>query len=128
VRTLIALRQRIGWLALAVLVFGAMAPTVSRLHATQLDDGWVEICTARGMEWVQIGPSSSSAPTKSAASMDHCGYCLLQAHSPALPTAETNWRPNLRQGHLLPSGSGASAVLASAVRRAHQPRAPPASA
>lgn len=127
-RTLIALRQRIGWLALMVLVFGALAPTVSRLHATTQRAGWVEVCTSRGMEWVQIGASSSPEPAKPAASMDHCGYCLLLAHSPALPTAESDWRPNLRQGHLLPSGGGSSAVLAGAVRRAHQPRAPPASA
>jgi hypothetical protein len=70
------------WLAVLIAVLGALAPTVS--HALmpamgQAPQG-VEICTSEGPRWVAtdtLSQAEESSPTReSAATLDHCPFCL----------------------------------------------------
>jgi hypothetical protein len=75
-------------LLLACLVFGALAPTVSRALASS-GSGWVEVCSAAGSRWVKLDGSGTaegnSAPAGSSAAGADCPYCLLQHELPLLP-------------------------------------------
>ncbi|MDO8250196.1 MAG: DUF2946 domain-containing protein [Rhodoferax sp.] len=67
------------WLALLIAVFGALAPTLS--HALVWSQGgttpMVEVCTSDGMRWVAANASpDSSDGQESAASLNHCPFCL----------------------------------------------------
>ena len=60
-----SLRSRPRWMALfssIVLMLAAMVPTVSRALATPPGNGWVEVCTATGMQWVQAEGETSAEP------------------------------------------------------------------
>lgn len=76
-------------LLLACLVFGALAPTVSRALVSG-GSGWIEVCSAAGSRWVKLGNSAnadgSSAPAGISAAGGDCPYCRLQHELPALPT------------------------------------------
>lgn len=90
---LLRARRLTAWIALAVMLMGALAPTVS--HALALArsgmPGAVEVCTSSGMRWVvleAVNPAASPAarskpiPTdspdgqESALSLNHCPFCL----------------------------------------------------
>ena len=84
-----AARQLTLRIALFAMLMVALAPTLS--HALQAggSKAWVEVCTALGDKWVAAYTSTNiddSAPATAHDSQD-CLYCVLQAHSPALPTA-----------------------------------------
>lgn len=79
-----SLRSRPRWMALfssIVLMLAAMVPTVSRALATPPGNGWVEVCTATGMQWVQAEGEASAEPGTPPASgtlsLDHCPLCHL---------------------------------------------------
>lgn len=87
------------WLAVLIMVFGALAPTLS--HALVLARGdtsaWTELCTSSGTRWVLLGSAASkTAPQiadanagtsavstaspdgqEAVLSFDHCPFCLL---------------------------------------------------
>jgi hypothetical protein len=87
----------VAWLGVLLLVFGALAPTLS--HALVWSQGgtspWIEVCTSAGMRWVLLAPPqdagsrisvatvdprmSTDSPDgqESAPTLDHCPFCLL---------------------------------------------------
>ncbi|WP_157077060.1 DUF2946 family protein [Curvibacter delicatus] len=84
------------WLALAAMLLGAFAPTVSRALAAARSDGapMVEVCTSEGPRWVPLAPTSADMSTadashgqESAPSLDHCPFCLLVAERLGPPPA-----------------------------------------
>lgn len=84
------------WLALAAMLLGAFAPTVSRALAAARSDGapMVEVCTSEGPRWVPLAPTSAdtlmadaSHGQESALSLDHCPFCLLVAERLGPPPA-----------------------------------------
>lgn len=79
-----SLRSRPRWMALfscIVLMLAAAVPTVSRALATSPGNGWVEVCTATGMQWVQAdadtSPEPGTSPASGTLSLDHCPLCHL---------------------------------------------------
>jgi len=120
------LYQRLGWLALCAMFFGAFAPSVSKyLDATQ-DVFWVEICSTSGAKLVPMDLGSKKLPEAPVAGDRHCAYCLLHHHSPVVPTVPYTWEaPTVSAGRLL-IGSGSTTVFKRFVRHAHLTRAPPA--
>lgn len=81
---------------LAAMVLAVLAPSVSRVLAAERTAGeWVQICTAQGMEWVQLGdrqdPQDAYDPL---AVHDLCGHCVLAAErfAPLTPTLPA-WQP-----------------------------------
>lgn len=57
----------------------ALVPTVSRaLVFASGGNGWTEICTSQGMQWVSAdGERSSTPPDSGAPQVDHCLFCQL---------------------------------------------------
>lgn len=118
--------QRLALLMLCVMVFGALAPTVSRAMAARTPAQMIEICTSQGMKFVALagGEQKDSQP----AHVGHdaaCGYCILMQHSPALLTAPPEGLPAHMASGRIRIGGGATTVFARATRNAHPPRAPP---
>ena len=93
---MLALRLQIllaRWL-LAVMLLGALAPTVSRaLAASQGQRGvsWMEVCTGQGMQKVAV-PDSKEAPDKNTVVVDHCPLCVLTLDRLAPPTQAFVWQ------------------------------------
>lgn len=78
------------WLALCVLVLGALAPTVSRALAGRDAGPALEICTAQGgAVWVSASPESSDEGAAdgqtSLPSLEHCPFCLQATDRSAAP-------------------------------------------
>ena len=90
---------------LAVMLLAVLAPMVSRtLASTRVAGDWVEVCTAQGSQWVQLGESSTSPVSEDPAHEQHaCGYCVLASErfAPLLPQA-TAWFTTQPQ-HLEPT-------------------------
>lgn len=94
-----------AWLAMLAMLLGALAPTVAQaVVAAQGGPGWVQVCSASGMVWVQAdaidGDNNAVADVgKSMADASrHCPWCNLHGavglppaavHTPLLaPNAE----------------------------------------
>lgn len=80
-----------AWLAMLAMLLGALAPTVAQaVVASQGGPGWVQVCSASGMVWMQAealdGETDGKALTDAAR---HCPWCSLQG-SAGLPPAQ--WR------------------------------------
>jgi Protein of unknown function (DUF2946) len=119
------------WLLTLSLLFAAFAPLLSHaVRASATGSGWVEICTAAGSKWVQAEAATSSQPGAEPDALhvlEHCPYCSVQAHLPALlpgpaPTFATS-TPGSAAHSLQPSHLPGRPVWALA-----SPRGPPSRA
>ncbi len=120
------LHQRLALLMLCVMVFGALAPTVSRAMAARAPTEMIEICTSQGMKFVPLagGEQKDSQP----AHVGHdtaCGYCILMQNSPALLSLPSDALPAHKACGRIRIGSGTTTIFARTARNAHPPRAPP---
>lgn len=71
-----------AWLAMLAMLLGALAPTVAQaVVATQGGPGWVQVCSASGMVWMQADASEHDAVADAGKSMAdasrHCPWCHL---------------------------------------------------
>ncbi|MYM96090.1 DUF2946 domain-containing protein [Rugamonas sp. FT81W] len=110
------------WIALLAILFGALAPTVSRSIAANLRYDTVEVCTASGYKALKI-PKDGTAPS-SKVSIDHCAFCANHAGTHALPGISSVSTPLVAGRDFYPS------LFYSAPRLMHawsaaNPRAPP---
>ena len=67
------LRHTLAWWLLAVMLLGALAPTVSRGRAAMQDPrgvSWMEVCTPQGMQRVAAQDERHTPPAQVAE--DHC--------------------------------------------------------
>jgi hypothetical protein len=122
-------RLPLVWLALWVMAFAALAPTVSRLRGPEQKMVWVQVCSSTGTQWLALDTGTGqTAPPAHTQADSHCGYCLLQHHVPVLPVAGSAWVPAVLTALRVRTGSGHSTVFVRALRQAHHPRAPPGDA
>ncbi|MGV3728690.1 DUF2946 family protein [Hydrogenophaga sp.] len=87
-------RRCATWLAMLAMVMGALAPTVAQaVVASQGGAGWVQVCSASGMVWLQadaidgdsaLGDASESMTDASR----HCPWCNLHGAT-GLPPSPT---------------------------------------
>jgi len=119
------LHRRLAWLALCAMVFAALAPSVSKLLTASSGVTWVEVCSASGTRWVALGGVDSQRDDAPTASDKHCGYCVLQQHSPALPAPAVAWEFQAPSAHRLAIGPGGTTNFARFTRSAHLTRGPP---
>lgn len=77
------------WLALWLVLFGALAPTVSHAMAWAQGDRLplIEICTSAGPRWMALSTPSEPVPgdPASTAALDHCPFCMRMADRMAPP-------------------------------------------
>jgi hypothetical protein len=75
-------RRFSAWLAMLALVLGGLAPALTQaLVAGTERAGWVQICTASGMSWVQIEAQAADAqasPDQPGAASSGCTWCQHQ--------------------------------------------------
>jgi len=118
-------------LALAAMLALALLPSVA--HALNFLQGnsssLAEICTPRGMQWVQLDVAASEGerPSTAVDPMEDCPYCSRAMSVDGLP-------PPAQQPQLLPAADGDEPPLFLRARRtpfawaSAQPRGPPQTA
>lgn len=130
--TLCAHHRLTAWLAVLAVLWGCLLPVVSHAVAAHHvgDKGWVEVCTATGMAWVNSADASVTADTDyprggTGVVMTGCDWCATHNPLTGLPT--------LAQPMVAPLSYGADAPAAFFhaprplfVWAAAQSRAPPA--
>ncbi|MDP3813042.1 MAG: DUF2946 domain-containing protein [Hydrogenophaga sp.] len=87
-------RRFAAWLAMLAMVCSALAPTVAQaVVASQGGAGWVQVCSASGMVWVQAstfdradGETLVNAGESMADASRHCPWCNLHGAT-GLPPA-----------------------------------------
>jgi len=114
-------RARLLRLLLAVMLFGGLAPAVSSALAESAGVAWGDVCSASGSAPAQ---APADAP---AATLDHCGYCLLQQAACVLPTPLAAPGPG-PAAHAAPLALPGPGWVPVQPRAAHRSRAPPARA
>lgn len=121
-------RRFAAWLATLALLLGALAPAVAQgLVDARGEAGWVQVCSASGMLWVQIDPDAgdgSGAPGEPMVDgSGQCPWCKLGGGAAGLPPVHTSL------GQLDHHGAQPQAHFRSATpsagRVTAQPRAPP---
>lgn len=120
------LHRRLTWLALCAMVFGALAPSISKWLATSQGIAWIEVCSAQGTKRIAVDLNGKQTPEAPAMADSHCGYCLLQQHSPFVPTVPAAWDFAPVPSDRLALGSGGTTIFKRFIRDAHPTRAPPA--
>ncbi|WP_159603790.1 DUF2946 domain-containing protein [Hydrogenophaga sp. PBL-H3] len=89
-------RRFAAWLAMFAMVCSALAPTVAQaVVASQGGAGWVQVCSASGMVWVQAdtaqaadGETLVNASESMADASRHCPWCNLHGAA-GLPPASS---------------------------------------
>lgn len=129
VQSLRHLRRRIALLTSLVMLVGALMPALSMAWGTGQGKSLAEICTPQGMRWVAVAGDSADpsgeAPGSSGGLFDHCPFCSLGNHSPALVSDSVVLGLTADAGHLYPERFYSAAQTPHAWCTA-QPRAPPA--
>lgn len=119
------LHRRLVRLVLCVVIFGAFAPSISKLLAASQGGAWIEVCSAQGIKRVAVDFGEKEDTEVPAMADNHCGYCLLQQHSPFVPTVSVNCDFPPFASDRLPVGAGGTTLFKRFVRDAHRTRAPP---
>jgi len=117
-----------AWLATLAMLMGALAPAVAQVVVdARGESGWVQVCSASGMLWVQLDPDADSGnggpgePT--ADGSGHCPWCKLGGGATGLPPVQTALvHPGVHGAQ--PQMQFRSATP-SVARVTAQPRAPP---
>ncbi|MCI1007567.1 DUF2946 domain-containing protein [Herbaspirillum sp. C7C8] len=81
------LHRLIAWLALCVMLFVAAAPSISRALASNSQISWMEVCSATGIKRTTAPANNNAGQEQMPVDKAHCGYCVLQQHTPALASA-----------------------------------------
>lgn len=81
----------VHWMAIFVIWFAALAPTLSQAFASPMASVFDEICTATG--FVSASADGEAGPTQGQpgsghpmGDVGHCPFCFLQGHAVALPS------------------------------------------
>lgn len=78
------------WMAIVVVWFAALAPTLSQAFTGSASAKFIEVCTAAGFVTVaadgSAAPAEPAAPAHAMGDFEHCPFCFLQAHAPGLPS------------------------------------------
>lgn len=123
------------WLAVAVLLLGALAPTVSRALASPgAAPSAIEVCTSEGPRRLDVVSAAPSDPATSGTtapqgpgvvpSLDHCPFCLLVAERLGPPPAASMHFFNAESGLAPPDAQ--ALFFSTVIPAAALPRGPPA--
>jgi hypothetical protein len=118
--------RRTAWLAVFAVLLNTFAPLISHANASKSSGTWIEVCTAGGVEHVDVadGPGNAQDTPATGGSGAHCPYCLPHGASFGLPPATPLSVPVVAAAHAAQS-PGDSTCRLLLLWAAHQPRAPP---
>ena len=120
------LHRRLAWLALCAVVWGAFAPSISKWLAHSQGWTWTEVCTSQGTKLVPLQvPGATPLSDVPVAADNHCGYCLLQQHTPVVPTKLHAFHGVMLSCTRLALAQSASTHPTRFIRDAHHTRATP---
>ncbi len=120
------LHRRLAWLALCAMVWGGFGPFVSKWLAYSQGWTWTEVCTSQGTKLVPLQVSGAMPPSDVPVEAgNHCGYCLLQQHTPVVPTKSHAFHGVMLSCTRLALAHSASTHPTRFMRDAHRTRAPP---
>jgi hypothetical protein len=117
--------KRLTWLALCAVVFASLAPSVSRFLAQPELSILSEICSSNGKKLTFSDFSGNQSKPQGMTSDEHCGYCVLQHHTPFVASSSHSFSVPILPTDRIAIGSGGSTFFKRSVRNAHQSRAPP---
>lgn len=81
-----SLYRRIEWLALFAVLVHAFVPFAAGVLAASAEEGYVEVCSARGVRLVRIDEVPDRPAGEQSADAATCPLCAIHACSPLLPT------------------------------------------
>ena len=121
-----------AWLAALAVLLGALMPVLSHAVAAHQvgSSGWVEVCTATGMAWVNSMDNEATPDADSPAkgmNMAGCDWCATHSPLASLPTVAQPLATPLAFGPQVPVAF-LQAPRPLFVWAAAQSRAPPVSA
>jgi hypothetical protein len=70
-------RRVAAWLGLVAVLAFALLPTLSRAVPHGSSDGWVEVCTPRGMQWMAVDALADPAAPAPSTVAEPCTLCSL---------------------------------------------------
>lgn len=117
-----------NWIAIAAMLFGALAPGISHalLADVSPDSQLTAVCTSTGMKFVKVDASDGpSGDRQAAVAAADCPFCLV-AHLPALPVEVPACLPSTVASDPPIPATGAVRTPGGALHPV-QPRAPPVS-
>lgn len=93
------------WIVLFSVLFGVLAPAVSRAVASDNPEIWVEICTAAGVRFIALSELEGEAGSGSdAVSNDgYCPYCMSQVTAGLPPSGLPQFEPVLVEAFVPPA-------------------------
>jgi hypothetical protein len=123
-------RRFAAWLAMCVMVFGALAPAVAQAMVSASDRGpWIEVCGASGMVWIKaegVAGAGDQMPEPDSSMGDmvkHCPWCSIHGGAAALPVHAAHV-PSLTPAEQS-FAEPATVAFATKPPRSQQARAPP---
>ena len=108
-------RQVWVWGLMLTMLLSTLAPGVSRMLAAVAEpasgQGWVEVCTAQGMQWAHLEPEPGSGAGDSVLAdllhrLDACGHCALATDRGTPPPDFSGWGLSQPVPHALPALTG----------------------
>ena len=86
-------RALTAWLAVLAVFIAALAPTVSHALRGGAADGWAEICSAAGVRWINVDPTSKAPQQKAPVghSLEHCPYCSIHVATLGMPPVSASF-------------------------------------
>lgn len=115
------------WLALLIVVFAAIAPTLSHalVWARAAGEPTVEVCTPAGMRWVVLkGSTDFPDGPKSVSMLEHCPFCL-HATDRVVPPPQVSLHDFGVLGEPVAPALGQAFLLITHFAPAPPPRGPP---
>lgn len=83
-----ATRRFVAWIACFMMLFGALAPSISQVMSAARGETWAEICSAAGVKFIKADPG---APLKQQTMQaEHCPFCATHGGAPALPPSDAS--------------------------------------
>lgn len=107
---------------MSLVLFAALAPSVSQALRVSDAQGWADICSAQGARGTPADPSPSQLHT-----LEHCPFCSVHAPTLDLPPAPAPLRLRQDLAQALPTAFWQAPRPLHAWVQA-QPRAPPLNA
>ncbi len=117
-------RRATRWVVVVALAMAALLPALAQALGASRGAGWVEVCSAQGATWVQVGEDAAPGEPAAAGHAEHCPYCTTPAHGLGVPAAPAAVTAPADLAHALPRAFLAAPSTAFAWVSA-QPRAPP---
>jgi hypothetical protein len=117
-------RRLTTWVMVGLVLFAALAPSVSHAMSRLTGHEWVLVCSSQGSTWLSVGDSSPDDENTDQQGVEHCPFCTVHAPTLAAPPRPLEWTPTVR-GAPAPQPPLEASPCAPLLWASVQARAPP---